>query len=47
MFDESIYLLEEKDNDVDEEQAAQTQTEDLQIFPNDISMKDTVTIKHL
>jgi hypothetical protein len=47
MFDKEIYLLEEKDNHVDEEQAAQAQAEDLQIFPDDISMKDTVIFKHL
>ena len=42
-----FHLLEEEDNDIDEDQAAQAQAEDLQIFPDDISMKDTVTFKHL
>jgi hypothetical protein len=46
MFDKEIYLLEEKDNHVDEEEAGQAKAEDLQIFPDDISMKDTVTFKH-
>jgi hypothetical protein len=47
MFDKDIYLLEEKDDHIDEEKAGQAQAEDLQIFPDDISMKDTVTFKHL
>jgi len=44
--DEEIHFLEEEDDDIDEEQAAQAQAEDLQVFPYDISMKDTVTFKH-
>jgi hypothetical protein len=47
IFDEEIHLLEEEDNDVDEDQAAQAQAEDIQILPDDISMENTVTFKHL
>jgi hypothetical protein len=47
VFDELTYPLEEKYNDIDEEQAAQAQTEDIEIFPYDVSMEDAVIFKHL
>jgi hypothetical protein len=43
---EKIHLLEEEDNDIDQHQTAQAQGEDLQVFPYEISMKDTVAFKH-
>jgi hypothetical protein len=47
MFIEEVHLLEEEDNDIDQDQAAQAQGEDLEVFPYDISMKDPVAFKHL
>jgi len=43
---EKSHLLEEEDDDIDQDQAAQAQGEELQIFPDDISMKDTVAFRH-
>jgi hypothetical protein len=47
VFDEEIHLLQEKDDHINEDQTGQAQAEDLQEFPDDISMKDAVTFKHL
>ncbi len=46
IFIEETHLLEEEDDDVNQHQAAQAQGEELQIFPDDISMKDTVAFRH-
>ncbi len=43
---EKIHLLEEEDHDIDQDQTAQAQREDLEVFPYDVSMKDTVAFKH-
>jgi hypothetical protein len=43
---EEIHLLEEEDDHINQNQTAQAQAEDLQVFPYDISMKDTITFKH-
>ena len=43
---EEIHLLEEEDNEVDKDEAAQTQAEDLQIFTSHIAVDDPVMIKH-
>jgi hypothetical protein len=47
VFIEKVHLLEEEDDDIDQHQTAQAQGEDLQVFANDISMKDAVAFKHL
>jgi hypothetical protein len=44
---EKAHLLEEEDDNIDKDQTAQAQGEDLQVFSNDIPMKDAVTFKHL
>jgi hypothetical protein len=38
MFDECIHFLEEKDDHIDEDQSAQTEKEDFQIFTDDITV---------
>jgi len=47
IFGEKFHLLEEEDDDIDKDQAAQAQAEDLEVFSYEISMKDTMTLKHL
>jgi FtsZ-binding cell division protein ZapB len=47
MLDEEIHFLKEENDRIEEDQTAQAQTEDLQIFTNDISVEDPVTFKHL
>jgi hypothetical protein len=47
MLDENIHFLKEEDDDIDEDQTAQTETEDLEIFTYDIAVKHMVTFNHL
>ena len=47
IFDEDIYFLEEEDEDVNENQAAEGQAKDPQIFRNHVSLEGPVTFKHL
>jgi hypothetical protein len=44
---EKIYLLEEEHHDIDQNQTAQAQAKDLQVFPYHVSVEDAMTIKHL
>jgi len=46
IFDEKIHLLEKENDNIDEDEAAQAQTEDLQKFSGDISVEDSVIFKH-
>jgi hypothetical protein len=43
---EEIHLLKEEDDNIDQDQTAQAQAENLQVFPYNISMNDTITFKH-
>jgi hypothetical protein len=45
ILDEDLHLLEEQDDDVNEDQTAQGQTEELQIFTKNITLKGPVTFK--
>jgi hypothetical protein len=47
VFNKKIHLLKEHDDNVDENQAAQAQAENPQIFTDDIAVEDPVTFKHL
>jgi FtsZ-binding cell division protein ZapB len=47
MLDEEIYFLKEENDRIEQDQAAQAQTEDLKILTNDISVEDPVRFKHL
>jgi hypothetical protein len=47
VFNKKIYLLEKEDDYVDENQAAQAQAKDFQIFPDNILMKNAVALKYL
>jgi len=46
IFDKDIHLLEKEDDDIDEDQAAQTQAEGLQKFSNDIPVENSGPFKH-
>jgi hypothetical protein len=46
IFDEDIHLLEKENDDIDEDQTAQTQAEGLQKFSNDIPVENSVIFKH-
>jgi hypothetical protein len=47
MLDEGIHLLEEEDDDIDEDQPAETEKKCLQVFTNDITVKNPIAFKHL
>ncbi len=44
---EHVHLLEEDHDDVDQDQTTQAQAEDLQVFPYHVSVKGSMTMKHL
>jgi len=47
ILDERIHPLKEKDDNINEDQAAQREAENLQIFPDDILLNGPVVFKHL
>jgi hypothetical protein len=47
MFDEEIHLLKKEDDHIDEDQTAQTENEDLQIFTDNITVQNPIAFKHL
>jgi hypothetical protein len=47
ILDERIHFLKEKDNNINQDQAAQSEAEYLQIFADDIPLNGPVVFKHL
>jgi hypothetical protein len=47
ILNKEIHLLNEENDHIDEDEAAQTESENLQIFTNGIPMEDPMALKHL